>query len=275
MKENFYRVLLESNEKEVVKSYMEAFELDDKFVRLVMQSKYSGEFMEFLQNLRNQQAKPVDVDATAPSPEKEISAPVEVETITDGAEATFDKFLFQKIDVEELFCEEMSSTVKNALRKMENALFEKGIIYWGQIYTENQKVVKVLPSQGYRIFSANVERCFGRKVYDIAYIKSVLAPMLSDFTHKKEEAEKKVRAENERKERAIKVKTPISKLFARGTKLYSAFNSADKKRVTRILGKIGEWSLSELKSFSPEDINAELKSEKLADAFQRCIMVEA
>jgi hypothetical protein len=45
--------------------------------------------------------------------------------------------------------------------------------------------------------------------------------------------------------------------------------------VTRILGKIGEWSLSELKSFSPEDINAELKSEKLADAFQRCIMVEA
>ena len=272
MKNDFVGKLLKTGDAELIKSYFVGHPLTIEEMKEIIKSQNCDKFIEFIHSQLFQQAKLVDVD-TANSPE--ISAPVEVEYITEEADATCDKFLFQKIDVTQLFCEKMSSTVKDGLRNIENALFEKGIIYWGQIYTENQNVVKLMSSEAYRIFSANVERCFGRKVYDIPYIESVLAPMLSDFTHKKEEAEQKDKAENDRKERELRQKTPISQIFGKDTVFYQGLTRTEKNRVTRILKKIGEWSLSELKSFSPEDIKAELKSDELFETFTECITVEA
>ena len=157
---------------------MEAFELDDKFVRLVMQSKYSGEFMEFLQNLRNQQAKPVDVDATAPEP---IDAPVEespaseAETPVDEAPVNeapasetetpvaFPEFLFEKIAAETLIGEDkLSCGVSNSLRKVVYILNNEAQIYfWGELFTRKDRVkrlVKLEDKEDFDGFAFHFER---------------------------------------------------------------------------------------------------------------------
>ena len=189
--------------------------------------------------------------------------------------STFDKFLFQRIDVKELFCERMSSGVEHLLRHVERVLNDNGVLYWGQIYTENQKTVTLLSPEEYRIFSANVERCFGRKVYDIPYIQSVLTPMLSDYSQKKaaKEMVEKEMAENAAREHSLKA--PISEVFGKETDFYQSLSRSGKNRVTRILKKLGCFSLAELMVYSPEDLQQELKSPELVETFQICVKAYA
>ena len=99
--------------------------------------------------------------------------------------------------------------------------------------------------------------------------------MLSDFTQKKAEQEKidKEKAENAAREH--KLNAPISEVFGRDSEFYQSLSRSGKSRMTRILNKLGEWSISELKGFSPEDIRAELKTDELVETFDKCMQAYA
>jgi hypothetical protein len=252
----FYEVLFNSNEKGLIKSYMESHELTLEFMKEVVKSQHCEMFLTYVHSkMYNQQ--------------EEASAPVA------DVEATFDKFLFLRINVAKLFCERMSASAQNLLRRVERVLEGNDVLYWGQIYTENQKVVKLLSPEEYHVLSANVERCFGRKVYDIPYINSILTPMLSDYSQKKAAKEQVEKEMAESTAREHKLNAPISEVFGKDTEFYQGLSRSGKNRLTRILNKLGERSISELKEFSPEGIKSELKTNELVETFQICIQAYA
>jgi hypothetical protein len=262
---DFFRVLLSSKEEGLVKSYMESHELSIEFMTEIVKSQHCEMFLKYVHSkLYNQQ--------------EEASAPVADVTnihpgLTEGdASSTLDKFLFQKIDVKILFCDRMSASAENMLRRVEQILFSKDILYWGQLFTENAKLIKVLSQDEYHVLSANVERCFGRKVYDLSYIKSVLTPMLSDYSQKKAEQEKKEKDAELIAEKERLQMEPISKVFGVTSCYYQKLSRSGKCRMTRILKKVGEKSLTELRSLTQEELYAVLgNSDELLETLQMCM----
>ena len=258
---NFHEVLLSSNDERLVKSYMESHELSIEFMREISNSQYCELFFNFVHSrLYNQQ--------------KEVAAPV-ADVKKTPSESTFDKFLFMRINVEELFCDRMSASAQNLLRRVERVLEGNDVLYWGQIYTHNQKVVKLLSPEEYHVLSANVERCFGRKVYDIPYIKSVLTPMLSDYSQKKAAKEKVEKEMAESAAREHKLNAPISEVFGKDTEFYQGLSRSGKNRLTRILKIVGGLSIAELMVYSQEEIQSQLKSAELYETFQVCVQAYA
>ena len=279
MKE-FYSVLLKSNEERLVKSYMESHELTIEFMREVIKSQYCEMFLEFIHGrLYNQQATedtiPADVVPSQAKSENSVEEPTQLTLETEDTTAeviSFEEFFSQKVKAKQLVIEATEPGAEKSLSEIENKLARYNIFVWGQLFTENKTVKNILTRDEYCLLSANIQRCFGKNIEDEIFgLREHLQPTVDVYLQEKADVKLQEAIKEAEIERQYKLSAPISVVFAKDSSYYQELSRSEKNRMTRIIEKIGDWNLTNLRIFSSEELSSQLASPKLAETLQKVL----